>query len=87
MLVISLFITCYNDALYPQTGKAVVSVLERLGHTVEFRESQTCCGQMHYNTGYNPEAVTIMKKFVADFASAEVVVIPSSSCVAMIRDS
>ncbi len=49
---ISLFITCYNDTLFPETGKAVVSVLERLGHTVEFRRGQTCCGQMHYNTGY-----------------------------------
>ena len=85
-MLISLFITCYNDTLFPGTGKSVVRVLERLGHTVEFREAQTCCGQMHYNTGYHPEAVTIMKKFVADFLDAEIVCIPSSSCVAMIRD-
>ena len=51
-MLISLFITCYNDTLFPETGKAVVTVLERLGHQVEFREAQTCCGQMHYNTGY-----------------------------------
>ena len=51
-MLISLFITCYNDTLFPETGKAVVAVLERLGHRVEFREAQTCCGQMHYNTGY-----------------------------------
>ena len=51
-MLISLFIGCYNDTLFPETGKAVVTVLERLGHTVEFREAQTCCGQMHYNTGY-----------------------------------
>ena len=85
-MLISLFITCYNDTLFPGTGKAVVRVLERLGHTVEFRQQQTCCGQMHYNTGYHPEAVTIMRKFVADFLDAEVVCIPSASCVAMIRD-
>ena len=53
---ISLFITCYNDTLFPRTGRAVVAVLERLGHTVEFRQAQTCCGQMHYNTGYQAEA-------------------------------
>lgn len=86
MLVISLFITCYNDALYPQTGKAVVSVLERLGHTVEFRESQTCCGQMHYNTGFHAEAAPLMEKFLDDFRDAEVICVPSASCVSMIRD-
>jgi L-lactate dehydrogenase complex protein LldE len=85
-VLISLFITCYNDTLFPGTGRAVVRVLERLGHTVEFRESQTCCGQMHYNTGYHPEAVRIMRKFLQDFRGAEVICVPSASCVAMIRD-
>ena len=83
---ISLFITCYNDTLFPQTGQAVVQVLERLGHTVEFREAQTCCGQMHYNSGYQAQAFPLMEKFLDDFRDAEVVCIPSSSCVAMIRD-
>src|SRR3981081_1987767 len=63
-LHISLFITCYNDTLFPQTGKAVVAVLERLGHTVEFRQAQTCCGQMHYNTGYQAEAMPLMRHFL-----------------------
>ncbi|MGH9586893.1 MAG: heterodisulfide reductase-related iron-sulfur binding cluster, partial [Acidobacteriaceae bacterium] len=49
---ISLFITCYNDTLFPETGKSVVRVLERLGHEIDFPLEQTCCGQMHYNTGY-----------------------------------
>ncbi len=83
---ISLFITCYNDTLFPETGKAVVAVLERLGHTVDFKSDQTCCGQMHYNTGYQKEALPLMKHFVRVFAEDEVVCIPSSSCVAMIRD-
>ncbi|HEY3938647.1 MAG TPA: (Fe-S)-binding protein, partial [Bryobacteraceae bacterium] len=83
---ISLFITCYNDTLFPETGKAVVAVLERLGHTVEFRPEQTCCGQMHYNTGYREEALPIMRHFVETFTGAEMICIPSSSCVAMIRD-
>ncbi|HCJ34492.1 MAG TPA: Fe-S oxidoreductase, partial [Ktedonobacter sp.] len=49
---VSLFITCFNDTLFPETGRAVVSLLERLGHEIDFPEEQTCCGQMHYNTGY-----------------------------------
>jgi L-lactate dehydrogenase complex protein LldE len=83
---ISLFITCYNDTLFPNTGKAVVRVLERLGHTVVFPAGQTCCGQMHYNTGYQAEAAPLLERFVEQFEGAEAVVIPSASCVAMIRD-
>jgi L-lactate dehydrogenase complex protein LldE len=85
-LRISLFITCYNDTLFPATGKAVVAVLERLGHTVEFRAEQACCGQMHYNTGYQQESLPMMLNFLRVFRDAEVICIPSSSCVAMIRD-
>ncbi|MGI8771778.1 MAG: (Fe-S)-binding protein [Acidobacteriaceae bacterium] len=83
---ISLFITCYNDTLFPQTGKAVVSVLERLGHTVAFPLEQTCCGQMHFNTGYRREAYPLARRFLSLFRDAEAVCIPSSSCVAMIRE-
>jgi L-lactate dehydrogenase complex protein LldE len=83
---IALFITCYNDTLFPATGQAVVRVLERLGHTIEFPVDQTCCGQMHFNTGYRREAYPLAKRFVEIFAEAEAVCIPSSSCVAMIRE-
>jgi len=85
-LRISLFITCYNDTLFPETGQAVVRLLENLGHTIDFPLEQTCCGQMHYNTGYEREAMPLMRRFVDIFRDSEVVCIPSSSCVAMIRD-
>ena len=85
-MLISLFIGCYNDTLFPETGKAVVTVLERLGHEVEFRDAQTCCGQMHYNTGYAAEALPLMRHFLEVFADAEVICVPSASCVAMMRD-
>jgi L-lactate dehydrogenase complex protein LldE len=85
-LEISLFITCYNDLLFPATGVAVVKLLERLGHTVIFRAGQTCCGQMHYNTGYQRETVPLVRKFVEVFANDDIIVSPSASCVAMIRD-
>lgn len=86
-MVVSLFITCYNDSLFPETGKAVVRVLERLGHNVEFPAGQTCCGQMHFNTGYQEEALPLASRFLAQFEHAEAVVIPSSSCVTMIREN
>ncbi|MER7758076.1 (Fe-S)-binding protein, partial [Kitasatospora sp. NPDC097643] len=84
---IALFITCFNDTMFPGTGRAVVTVLERLGHTVEFPQEQTCCGQMHFNTGYRPEAVPLVSRFARTFAEYDAVVTPSASCAGMIRDS
>ncbi len=83
---IALFITCFNDTLFPETGRAVVRLLERLGHTVDFPLDQTCCGQMHFNTGYQREALPLVRRFVEVVRDAEVVVAPSASCVGMVRE-
>jgi L-lactate dehydrogenase complex protein LldE len=82
----SLFITCYNDTLYPETGRAVVHLLERLGVELDFNPKQTCCGQMHANTGFRGEAFSQAKRLVRLYQETETIVVPSSSCVAMIRD-
>ena len=82
---IDLFITCLNDALYPQTGLATARLLERLGHTVRFNEAQTCCGQMHFNTGYQDACIPLVQRFVEVFDGYDVVVTPSGSCASMIR--
>jgi L-lactate dehydrogenase complex protein LldE len=84
---VALFITCFNDALYPGTGRAVVRVLERLGHEVTFESAQTCCGQMHWNTGYRREAAGLARRFADLFRGHDAVVTPSASCAAMIRDA
>src|ERR687890_413642 len=57
---VALFITCFNDTLFPETGRATVEVLERLGVEVDFPLAQTCCGQMHFNTGYQREAIPLV---------------------------
>ena len=54
---IALFVTCLGDVAVPAVGRATVTVLERLGHEVVFPPAQTCCGQMHTNTGYQRDAV------------------------------
>ncbi len=82
---VALFITCFNDSIFPQTGRAVVEILERLGHQVEFPLDQTCCGQMHYNTGYQLEAIPLIRRFVEIFSGFDAVVSPSASCVGMVR--
>jgi L-lactate dehydrogenase complex protein LldE len=83
---VALFITCYNDALFPEVGRACVRLLRRLGHDVEFPSGQTCCGQMHFNTGYRREAVPMARGFAAAFGGYEAIVTPSASCASMVRE-
>jgi len=82
---VTLFVTCFNDTLFPQTGQAVVRLLERLGCEVDFPLEQTCCGQVHLNSGYAREGVALARRLGRVFASAEVVVTPSASCAGMLR--
>jgi L-lactate dehydrogenase complex protein LldE len=82
---IALFVTCVNNALYPATGRAVVTVLERLGHQVTFPEPQTCCGQLHLNGGYRPEGLALARSVIDTFADADAIVIPSASCAGTMR--
>jgi L-lactate dehydrogenase complex protein LldE len=84
---VNLFITCFNDTLFPATGGAVVELLERLGHEVEFRERQTCCGQMHQNSGYPAEARALADRFRRVFEEAEAIVTPSASCAGWIVEA
>lgn len=82
---IALFVTCLSDALFPEVGKAVVTLLERLGHEVAFPAAQTCCGQMHVNTGYRREALGLVRHHVETFEPYDVIVAPSGSCVGSVR--
>lgn len=82
---IALFITCFNDLLFPEVGRAVVTLLGRLGHEVEFPAAQTCCGQMHFNSGYRDECIPLVRRFADAFAGYDAVVTPSASCAAMVR--
>lgn len=78
-------VTCINDAMFPETGKAVVRLLRRLGVDAEFPEAQTCCGQPMVNTGYLDEAVPVVRTFVDAFAGYDYVVTPSGSCAGSAR--
>ena len=82
---VALFIACYNDLLFPEVGRATVELLRRLGHDVEFPAAQTCCGQMHFNTGYQDACIPLVERFVDAFADYDVVVTPSGSCASMVR--
>jgi L-lactate dehydrogenase complex protein LldE len=82
---IALFVTCLADTLFPDVGKSTTVLLERLGHRVEFPQAQTCCGQMHVNTGYQRDALPLIRRYVDTFEPYDVIVVPSGSCVGSIR--
>ncbi len=82
---VALMVTCVNDAMFPETGKAVVRLLRRLGVEVDFPTGQTCCGQPMVNTGYLDEAVPVVRTFVDALAGYDAVVTPSGSCAGSAR--
>lgn len=88
---VALFATCLNDAMFPQAAIAATHLLRRLGIAVDFPAGQACCGQMHVNTGYYPEALRLVRNHVATFEPVltgrwDAIVVPSSSCTGSIRD-
>jgi L-lactate dehydrogenase complex protein LldE len=82
---VTLFIPCFVDQLAPQVAVDMVAVLRRIGREVRFPEEQTCCGQPAFNAGFWNEARPVAERWVRVFRSAETVVCPSGSCVAMVR--
>lgn len=82
---VALMVTCINDALFPDTGKAMVRLLRRLGVEVDFPPQQTCCGQPMVNTGYLDEAVPAVRQFTRAFAGYDAIVTPSGSCAGCAR--
>ncbi len=82
---VSLFVTCMVDMIYPNTGMALVKILDHLSIPCNFPSGQTCCGQPAFNGGYRAEAKQVARHFLRTFADAEVIVTPSGSCAAMVR--
>ena len=81
---IALFIPCYIDQFYPQTGIATLQLLEKLGCQVEYPLAQTCCGQPMANSGCEEDAIPAYRHFVDTFSGYDYIVSPSGSCTARV---
>ena len=82
---VSLFVTCVVDQFYPEVGESTVAILRKLGIDVEFIQSQTCCGQPAFNTGYWKEARPLALKFLDEYREKPYIVMPSGSCASMVK--
>jgi L-lactate dehydrogenase complex protein LldE len=83
---VELFIPCFIDQLYPDTGFNLVKILEKLDIEVHYNTKQTCCGQMAFNSGYWDEARELGEKFINDFDTDRIIVGPSASCISMVKN-
>jgi L-lactate dehydrogenase complex protein LldE len=84
---VQLFIPCFVDQLYPETGMNMVRVLEQLDCQVHYNPKQTCCGQPAYNAGYWDDAKAVATKFLHDFSEDYYIVAPSGSCTGYVRNA
>lgn len=82
---VALFLTCFNDVLFPDVGLAARRLLTHLGQDVDIPAGQTCCAQMHFNTGYRDDCIPLVARFARVFSGYDAVVTPSASCAAMVR--
>ncbi len=82
---VALLVTCLVDGMMPEVGKATVRLLRRLGVDVDVPLAQTCCGQMHINTGYGAQALPLVRHHVDAFRGYDAVVVPSGSCAGSVR--
>ena len=85
-MLVDIFIPCFVDQIYPQTGMNMVKILEKLGVDVHYNGNQTCCGQMAFNSGFWDEAKQMGEKFIKDFSNDRPVISPSASCASMVRN-
>ena len=82
---VALFATCLVDLMRPSVGFAAAHLIEAAGFEVVVPEGQTCCGQPNYNGGDRGGARKVAAATIDLLKPYESVVIPSGSCVAMIK--
>ena len=85
-MIVDIFIPCFMDQLYPQTGMNMVKVLERLGCEVNYNAAQTCCGQPAFNAGFWNDAKEVASKFIHEFQNDRYIVSPSASCAGFVKN-
>ena len=85
-MTVDIFIPCFIDQFYPETGFNMVKILEKLGLDVHYNKNQTCCGQMAFNSGFWDEAKELGEKFIRDFPNNRHVVCPSASCTGFVKN-
>ncbi len=85
-MIVDIFIPCYIDQIYPDTAFNMIKVLEKVGCTVHYNPEQTCCGQPAFNAGYWDQCKEVGDKFIKEFQNERYIVVPSSSCVGMVRN-
>jgi len=83
---VSLFATCLIDTFFPETGEAVIKLLQHFGVDIVYPKEQTCCGKPPNSAGYRKEARQAAEHFISVFEGTDPIVIPSGSCASMVKN-
>ncbi len=86
-MIVDIFIPCFIDQFYPETGFNMIKILKKLDIGVHYNDEQTCCGQMAFSSGFWDEAKEMGEKFIMDFPNNRPIVAPTASCVGMVRNN
>jgi glycolate oxidase iron-sulfur subunit len=86
---VAIFIGCLTNYNYTDTGKGLMSILEKLQIDVMIPKSQLCCGAPAYFTGDFATVDHNAKKNIQYFETfideVEAIIIPEATCSAMIK--
>jgi L-lactate dehydrogenase complex protein LldE len=85
-MIVDIFIPCFIDQIFPETGMNMVKILEKFDVEVRYNDNQTCCGQMAFNSGFWDEAKEIGEKFISDFPNDRPIISPSASCTGYVKN-
>lgn len=66
-LEVDIFIPCFIDQVYPETGFNMIKVLEKAGVKINYNPNQTCCGQIAFNAGFWDDAKKIRREVYQGF--------------------
>ncbi len=84
MMDVDIFIPCFIDQIYPETGFNLIKILKKAGCNPHYNTKQTCCGQPAFNAGFQAESQRVAEKFLRDFSGKRPIIIPSASCTGFI---
>ncbi|WP_282037896.1 (Fe-S)-binding protein [Saccharicrinis aurantiacus] len=85
-MTVDLFIPCFIDQMFPNTGWSVVKILESQNIEVNYNPKQTCCGQPMFNSGFWKNSKKTAIKFIKDFPEDRPIIVPSASCAGYIKN-
>ncbi|ADG69311.1 protein of unknown function DUF224 cysteine-rich region domain protein [Planctopirus limnophila DSM 3776] len=85
---VALLTGCVAEAMFSQTNRATIRVLQHNGCEVLIPKTQACCGAIHYHNGDRTEAMRLARQNLGAFPwrNIDAVIANVAGCGAMLKD-